>query len=184
MNAAGGGIFADMGALTLRSSIVAGNSYFYNGSIGIRPNDLRPGSGSLTITNSLIGSNFGTSLTATGPTPDATGNLIGANDVVMTFQEAHCPGKQIVGDGVVRVGERPSRVRRTQDPVKHHDRQRAPVDISLLELRPVKIGFGADERGKKGVVHIDDRVGISADEFLREDLHISRQYDQIHSDFG
>src|SRR5262249_43409229 len=32
----------------------------------------------LTLTNSLVGNNDGTGLTATGPTPDADGNLVGS----------------------------------------------------------------------------------------------------------
>src|SRR5205807_2638940 len=41
-------------------------------------NDLTPGTGSFTMSNSLIGAGIGTSPTSTGPTPDANGNLIGS----------------------------------------------------------------------------------------------------------
>jgi CSLREA domain-containing protein len=71
-SAAAGGV-ASKSSVTLTSSIVAGNHD--NGS---NP-DLKPGSGSLTVTNSLVGDNTGTGLTATGPTtPDSNGNLIGS----------------------------------------------------------------------------------------------------------
>jgi hypothetical protein len=70
--ARGGGIFANLGAVTLRSAIVAGNH-----DNGGSP-DLKPGKGPVSVTSSLIGNNQGTSLTATGLTPDANGDLIGS----------------------------------------------------------------------------------------------------------
>jgi hypothetical protein len=68
-----GGVVASQCSLTLTSSIVAGNH-----DSGPNP-DLKPGTGSLTVANSLVGNDTGTSLTATGPTtPDAKGNFIGS----------------------------------------------------------------------------------------------------------
>jgi hypothetical protein len=69
---ADGGIFANLGAVTLRGSIVADNH-----DSGSNP-DLHPGKGPLTVTNSLIGTNQGTSLLATGIAADPSGNLIGS----------------------------------------------------------------------------------------------------------
>jgi hypothetical protein len=66
----GGGIFAFSPSVTIRSSIVAKNSG--------APADLSPGSGTLTVSNSLIGDNTGAGLTATGSTPDSNGNFIGS----------------------------------------------------------------------------------------------------------
>jgi CSLREA domain-containing protein len=72
--AGNGGGLDIVNTLTLRGSIVAGNRDTGDGS---HP-DLRPGTGTLTVSNSLVGNNNGTSLTATGATPDASGNLIGS----------------------------------------------------------------------------------------------------------
>jgi CSLREA domain-containing protein len=60
-------------AVTLVSSIVAGN---HDG--GSNPDLLPPNASPLTVTSSLIGTNTGTGLAATGPTPDANGNLVGS----------------------------------------------------------------------------------------------------------
>src|SRR5262249_31926213 len=73
-NTYGGGVHELFsGPLTLRSSILAGNT-----ASGNNP-DLSPGPGLLTMTNSLLGDNTGTTLASTGPmNPDADGNLIGS----------------------------------------------------------------------------------------------------------
>jgi hypothetical protein len=69
----GGGVYVQgPGGVTVTSSIVAGNR-----SSGSNP-DLGPGTGPLTLANSLIGTNQGTTLAPTGLTPDANGNLIGS----------------------------------------------------------------------------------------------------------
>ncbi|MFO0798581.1 MAG: choice-of-anchor Q domain-containing protein [Gemmataceae bacterium] len=68
----GGGIYSVSGPVTVRNSIVAGNT-----GTAAAP-DISPGSGGLTVESSLIGRNDGTGLTPTGPTPDASGNLIGS----------------------------------------------------------------------------------------------------------
>jgi predicted outer membrane repeat protein len=70
--ARGGGIFANLGAVTLHSTIVADDR-----DNGGSP-DLKPGKGPVSVTSSLIGSNQGTGLTATGLVPDANGDLIGS----------------------------------------------------------------------------------------------------------
>jgi hypothetical protein len=72
-NGRGGGVFDEgSGGMTLRSTILAGNT---DG--GSNP-DLNPSTGPHTIAKCLIGTNQGTGLDPTGPTPDANGNLIGS----------------------------------------------------------------------------------------------------------
>ncbi len=67
----GGGIGAFDEDLTIEGSIVAAN-------MNAMTPDIFPNTGSLTVTFSLIGDNFGTTLVeAQPPTPDAMGNLIG-----------------------------------------------------------------------------------------------------------
>jgi hypothetical protein len=69
----GGGMYVEGGGgVALHSSILAGNA-----DSGGNP-DLGAGTSPLTVTNSLIGTNQGTTLTSTGPTPDANGDLIGS----------------------------------------------------------------------------------------------------------
>lgn len=71
--AVGGAIFSDSSLLDITNSIVAGNT-----DNGTAP-DIRESPSAALVFSSLIGRNNGTSLTATGITPDRNGNLIGGD---------------------------------------------------------------------------------------------------------
>ena len=76
---AGGGIFSNSGSISIRNSIVAGNTD--NGSAPDVQRSLDVGD-TLSIASSLIGRNNGTDLATTGMiNPDANGNWIGGNTV-------------------------------------------------------------------------------------------------------
>jgi hypothetical protein len=101
----GGAIYFDDGSVTITNSTLTGNSANIAGAIGINADDAgesltirnsivagntadtnpdftapgNPGT-NLVVDHSLIGRNDGTSLTATGTTPGANGNLIGGNN--------------------------------------------------------------------------------------------------------
>jgi CSLREA domain-containing protein len=142
-NSYGGGIFDDLSVLTLRSSIVAGNSD--HGSP-----DLRAG-GSLAITNSLIGINLGTLLTATGLTPDANGNLIGSDASPIDarlggrLQNNGGPTQTLVllpGSPAIDRGSNPLNLTTDQRGFPRVFGARA--DMGAFEVQPLVVTTGAD----------------------------------------
>ena len=77
MQNAGGGIFSDSGAISIRNSIVAGNTD--NGSAPDVQRSINIGD-TLSVVSSLIGRNNGTALATSGViNPDANGNWIGGD---------------------------------------------------------------------------------------------------------
>ncbi len=88
-SSSGGGIYTLSSPITIQNSIVAGN-----GDNGTAP-DIRKSADiddTFTVTNSLIGRNNGTGLTATsGSTPDGSGNFIGGATVPTAIQPLLAP---------------------------------------------------------------------------------------------
>mmetsp|Transcript_21417 Transcript_21417/g.36798 ORF Transcript_21417/g.36798 Transcript_21417/m.36798 type:complete len:205 (-) Transcript_21417:258-872(-) len=44
------------------------------------------------------------------------------------------------------------------------------------------VGLGSDEGGQEAVVDVDGRVSVLAAEFVRDDLHVPREDDEVHSE--
>jgi CSLREA domain-containing protein len=165
----GGAIYSYSSPVTIRNSIVAGNT-----DNGTAP-DVRksPAVGdAFTVTNSLIGRNNGTGLTATGTTPGANGNLIGGDNAGAAINPLLAP---LANNG----GPTQTHALLATSPVINKGSNALAVDAANGSSP-----LTTDQRGNPFVRIFDTTVDMGAYEFFTGPLVVSTTIDESDGNFS
>jgi CSLREA domain-containing protein len=165
----GGAIYSYSSPVTIRNSIVAGNTD--NGTAPDVRKSLAVGD-AFTVTNSLIGRNNGTGLTATGTTPGANGNLIGGDNAGAAINPLLAP---LANNG----GPTQTHALLATSPAINKGSNALAVDAANGSSP-----LTTDQRGNPFVRIFDTTVDMGAYEFFTGPLVVSTTIDESDGNFS